>query len=130
MSEQLIPKKELDVILENRLLKLKGSCSNDRDKIKFFLEETAREYAMAHPVELFTNSRDMTYVVPRRIAVFLIRDQMNIAFTKIGDLFGYKDHTASFHAYRVVQEEVDVNESLCITCDKIVKRVKDRIKDL
>lgn len=130
MSEVSIPVAELDSILASRLMKLKGSSSDDRECVRFFLEETSNEYAMAHPTELFTNSRDMTYVVPRRVALFLIRQQLNVSFPKLSALFGYKDHTASYHAYQVVQDEVDMNISLRITCDKISNKVRDRIKEL
>lgn len=127
MSEKKYSKKYLDDLFEGKIKRLKGQPSYVRDHVRVVLSETAKEYNLTHPIELFTNTREMTYVKPRRVALTLVRDLVGLPFTGIASLFGFKDHTAPLHAYKLVRAEMEAGPALCRTVRNILECV-DKIQ--
>jgi len=127
MSEKKYSKKYLDAFFETKIKRLKGQPTYVRDHVRAILSETAKEYNLTHPIELFTNSRDMMYVAPRRISVALVRDKLGFSYTTLSNLIGYKNHTAVIHAVKIVQEELQNSPALCRTVRNILDRV-DKIQ--
>ncbi|MEI6806157.1 MAG: ORF6N domain-containing protein [Myxococcaceae bacterium] len=52
--------------------------------------------------DLKSARRTKTISLPRQIAIYLIRTQMQISFAEIGSHFGQRDHTTIMHAYRKI----------------------------
>jgi chromosomal replication initiation ATPase DnaA len=127
MKEKKYTRKFLDALFASKVLRLKGQPSYVRDRITLLLVETSKEYNMTHPVELFTDSLEWAYVKPRRVALTLIRDVVDLPFSTIAVLFGFKDHTAPLHAYHLVRAEMDAGPSLCRTVRNILQSV-DKIE--
>lgn len=57
-------------------------------------------------------SRKREYVVPRQVAMFLIRDMAEASLNQIGDLFGGKDHTTVLHACQKVEKALKDDNKL------------------
>ena len=60
----------------------------------------------------------------RHIAMYLIRDMLDVSLKKIGDMFGGKDHTTVMSAISKVDKELKTNESL----KEVVAELKKRLK--
>jgi chromosomal replication initiator protein len=55
---------------------------------------------------LCSKKRTKELTVPRQIAMFLIREQLDLPLVEIGRLFGGRDHSTVIHAINKVQEDV------------------------
>jgi len=50
-------------------------------------------------------TKDLT--VPRQVAMFLIKDALDMSLVRIGELFGGRDHSTVIHSIRKVEEEME-----------------------
>ena len=50
-------------------------------------------------------------VEPRQIAMYLLRDILNMSYPFIGEKFG-RDHTTAIHSYEKINQEVNKNSIL------------------
>jgi len=57
-------------------------------------------------VDLTGKSRKKELVVPRQIAMFLMRAEINTSFPTIGNEFGGRDHTTAIHACNKIAGEI------------------------
>jgi chromosomal replication initiator protein len=53
--------------------------------------------------ELTGKKRNQEIVVPRQICIYLLREEMDLPYTQIGDLMGGRDHTTIMHDYKKVK---------------------------
>ena len=60
----------------------------------------------------------------RHIAMYLIRQMLDVPLKKIGDMFGGKDHTTVMSAISKVDKELKTNESLKEVVTELEKRLK------
>ncbi len=44
--------------------------------------------------------------------MFLLRQELNIPFSAIGDLLGGRDHTTALHAFEKINKAKDINNRL------------------
>lgn len=56
--------------------------------------------------------RDKHIVMPRQIAMFLIRQETQASLLEIGQLFGGRDHSTVLHACEKIDREVNINPTL------------------
>ena len=59
--------------------------------------------------ELVGHSRQRELILPRQIAIYLIREQTNKSLPEIGKIMGGKDHTTVLHSQRKIASEIKVN---------------------
>jgi len=62
--------------------------------------------------ELTGDSRKKDLVLPRQVAIFLIREELNTSYPSIGHELGGRDHTTAIHAYNKILQEKKENERL------------------
>uniref|UniRef100_A0A7C4TPV4 Chromosomal replication initiator protein DnaA n=1 Tax=candidate division WWE3 bacterium TaxID=2053526 RepID=A0A7C4TPV4_UNCKA len=78
---------------------------------KQILEKTADFYDIG--VEEITGSkRDKEIVVPRQIAMYIMREELHLSYPKIAVEVGKKDHTTIMHGVEKIEKEIDSNEQL------------------
>jgi chromosomal replication initiator protein len=56
--------------------------------------------------------RDRAIVVPRQIAMYLMREETDVSLLRIGAELGGRDHSTVLHACRKIDQEVARNEEL------------------
>ena len=71
--------------------------------------------------DLSSASRKKELVLPRQIAIYLIRDRFNIPLQKIGEHFGARDHTTIAHACGKVETMIDTDWTVKQDIDNIMK---------
>lgn len=76
---------------------------------KIIIEAVAKFYDV-EIVDLIGKSRKKELVIPRQIAMFLMREEINTSFPTIGHEFGGRDHTTAIHACNKVNGEVKQNQ--------------------
>ncbi len=67
--------------------------------------------------------RKKEIVVPRQIAMYLLRTEMGVPFMKIGDLFGGRDHTTAMHSVEKITNELSNSESLRVDIAALKKQL-------
>ncbi|NIP79805.1 MAG: chromosomal replication initiator protein DnaA, partial [Gemmatimonadetes bacterium] len=56
--------------------------------------------------------RTKEVTVPRQIAMFLMRELLDLPLSRIGDHFGGRDHSTVIHSINKVEEEIGEDEGL------------------
>ncbi len=86
------------------------------------IERTARHFQI--PVEdILGPKRDKDIVVPRQIAMYMLRSELHLSFPKIARELGRKDHTTAIHSIEKIEKEsrIDADIRAAIT------QIKDRL---
>jgi chromosomal replication initiator protein len=61
---------------------------------------------------LRSSKRDRAIVVPRQIAMFLIREETDISLLRIGAELGGRDHSTVLHACDKINRELATNDEM------------------
>lgn len=57
-------------------------------------------------------SRQKELVVPRQIAMYLLREELKSSYPSIGHDMGNRDHTTAMHAYEKIRNAIDTDEKI------------------
>jgi chromosomal replication initiator protein len=69
------------------------------------VEKTAR-YFQVQLDDLLSPKRDKEIVVPRQVAMYLLRSELRLSYPKIARELGRKDHTTAIHSVDKIEKEV------------------------
>lgn len=89
---------------------------------KAIVERTAR-YFQVTPEEILGPKRDKDIVVPRQIAMYLLRSELHLSFPKIARELGRKDHTTAIHSIDKIEKEYATNEEIRNAIDDIKESI-------
>lgn len=68
------------------------------------IERTARHFQI--PIEdILGPKRDKDIVVPRQVAMYMLRSELHLSFPKIARELGRKDHTTAIHSIEKIEKE-------------------------
>ncbi len=76
------------------------------------IAETVAEYYRITFDALCSKQRDKYIVMPRQIAMYLIRQETQISLLEIGQLLGGRDHSTVLHACEKIERAVNINPTL------------------
>ncbi len=89
---------------------------------KVIIEKTARHFQL--PIEDITGpKRDKEIVVPRQIAMYLLRSELHMSFPKVAHELGRKDHTTAIHSVEKIERELQFDLDL----KHHISEIKDRL---
>lgn len=79
------------------------------------IERTARHFQI--PVEdILGPKRDKDIVIPRQVAMYMLRSELHLSFPKIARELGRKDHTTAMHSIEKIEKEsrldADIREAI------------------
>jgi chromosomal replication initiator protein len=87
---------------------------------KQIIEKTAKYFQV--PLEdILGSKRDKDIVVPRQVAMYMLREELHMSFPKIAQELGRKDHTTAMHSVEKISREA--------TIDSIIKSAVSDIKE-
>lgn len=75
---------------------------------KQIIDKTAR-YFQIDPKDICSPKRDRHIVVPRQIAMYLLRNELKLSFPVIAKELGRKDHTTAMHSVEKITRESKLN---------------------
>lgn len=85
---------------------------------KQIIERTARHFQI--PVEdIVGPKRDKDIVVPRQIAMYMLRNELKLSFPKIARELGRKDHTTAIHSVDKIDKESRTDANLRMAISEI-----------
>ena len=73
--------------------------------------------------DLKGKSRARKVLIPRQVAMYLLREDLRLSFPQIGRLFGGKDHTTVMHAWQKTARAYEEDEAL----RKRIQRIRERM---
>jgi chromosomal replication initiator protein len=89
---------------------------------KQIIERTAKHFQI--PMEdILGPKRDKDIVVPRQIAMYILRSELHLSFPKIARELGRKDHTTAIHSVEKIEKESRLDASLRSTISEIKERL-------
>ena len=97
------------------------SVSKTRPKhlsAKQIIERTARHFQIPFE-DIVGPKRDKDIVVPRQIAMYMLRNELKLSFPKIAKELGRKDHTTAIHSVEKINKEARVDASLRMAITEI-----------
>lgn len=89
---------------------------------KQIIERTARHFQI--PLEeILGPKRDKDIVVPRQIAMYMLRSELHLSFPKIARELGRKDHTTAIHSVEKIEKEVNYDSDI----KEAITQIKERL---
>lgn len=89
---------------------------------KQIIEHTAKHFQI--PIDDITGpKRDKDIVVPRQIAMYILRNELNLSFPKIARELGRKDHTTAIHSVEKIDKESKLDPSVRMAIADIKERL-------
>jgi chromosomal replication initiator protein len=70
---------------------------------KQIIERTARYFQLSSE-EICSPKRDKYIIVPRQIAMYLLRSELHLSFPRIAQELGRKDHTTAIHSVEKIEK--------------------------
>ncbi|PIT97021.1 chromosomal replication initiator protein DnaA [Candidatus Berkelbacteria bacterium CG10_big_fil_rev_8_21_14_0_10_41_12] len=109
--------KIVEEIIDNTLQEKSSNVSSGK-----IIKAVADFYEMS-PKELTERSRKKNIVEPRQIAMFLMRDILDMSYPNIGEKLGKRDHTTAIYAYEKISQEITKKQSF----NQKITNIKDLI---
>lgn len=89
---------------------------------KQIIERTAKHFQV--PIEdILGPKRDKDIVMPRQIAMYMLRSELHLSFPKIAHELGRKDHTTAIHSVEKITKESQIDASL----KNAISEIKERL---
>lgn len=88
-----------------------GSVRHSRPQYvtpKQIIDKTARHFQI-DAKEICSPKRDKHIVVPRQIAMYLLRSELHLSFPKIAGELGRKDHTTAIHSVEKIEKAIKLD---------------------
>ena len=86
------------------------------------IERTAKHFHISIE-EILGPKRDKDIVVPRQIAMYMLRSELHLSFPKIAHELGRKDHTTAIHSIEKIERELGYDGSI----KQYVGELKERL---
>jgi chromosomal replication initiator protein len=78
---------------------------------RHIVEKTARHFNITTE-DIIGSKRDKYIVVPRQVAMYLLRNELKLSFPNIAKELGRKDHTTAMHSYKKIEKDSVLTPSL------------------
>jgi len=89
---------------------------------KHIIERTARHFQI--PLEeILGPKRDKDIVVPRQVAMYMLRSELHLSFPKIAHELGRKDHTTAIHSVEKIENESRLDSNI----RNAIAEIKERL---
>ena len=89
---------------------------------KQIIERTAKHFQI--PMEdILGPKRDKDIVVPRQVAMYMLRSELHLSFPKIARELGRKDHTTAIHSVEKIEKEVGFDADIRAAVAEIKERL-------
>lgn len=75
---------------------------------KQIIDRTSKHFQLSSE-EMCSEKRDKHIVVPRQIAMYLLRSELHLSFPKIAGELGRKDHTTAIHSVEKIEKAIKLD---------------------
>ncbi len=115
----------VSITMENAKEALKDMIYPDKPKeiTPSLIVEVVAEHFGITTDDIISKRRNSEFVIPRQIAMYLIRDLTDYSLANIGKVLGKKDHTTVMHGVEKIEKEVETNSELRNKIEIIKKKI-------
>lgn len=78
---------------------------------KQIIERTAKHFQISVD-EIMSAKRDKDIVMPRQVAMYILRNELHLSFPKIARELGRKDHTTAIHSVEKIEKEMNTDNDI------------------
>jgi chromosomal replication initiator protein len=89
---------------------------------KQVIERTARHFQISID-DIVGPKRDKDIVVPRQVAMYMLRSELHLSFPKIAQELGRKDHTTAMHSVEKIEKESHFDTDI----RDAIKEIRERL---
>jgi chromosomal replication initiator protein len=89
---------------------------------KQIIERTAKYFQISID-DILGPKRDKDIVVPRQVAMYILRSELHLSFPKIARELGRKDHTTAIHSVEKIEKEMSYDNEIRTA----INEIKDRL---
>jgi len=89
---------------------------------KQIIERTAKYFQISVD-DILGPKRDKDIVVPRQVAMYILRSELHLSFPKIARELGRKDHTTAIHSVEKIEKELSFDSEI----KTAITEIKDRL---
>lgn len=112
----------LDLAKEALDVLIKAKNPNSKNNYDDALSVIANTYSISL-ADLLGKSRNSKYVLPRHIAMYILKTNYNLTYSKIGSILNGRDHTTVMNGCNRIEEEIKTNSQLKMAIETILKKV-------
>jgi len=87
------------------------------------IQSVVSDYYSITVDELIGKNRSFKYTLPRHIAMYLIKSVYDVPYSRIGDMFGGRDHTSVISAFNKIKDQLEIDTELKKAVNDIVKKL-------
>lgn len=88
------------------------------------IQQIVAKHFGINPLELKTRKRVKNIVLPRQIAMYIIRERTHLSLPEIGQFFGGKDHTTVLYAHKKIKQDLQINSEMKVIIEKLLTEIK------
>ncbi len=112
---------EPDILIANTMFEgTRGRPKHISSRV--IIERTAKHFHISID-DILGPKRDKDIVVPRQIAMYMLRSELHLSFPKIAHELGRKDHTTAIHSIEKIQREISYDGPI----RQYVNELKERL---
>ncbi len=89
---------------------------------KQIIERTAKHFQVSME-DIMGPKRDKDIVVPRQVAMYILRSELHMSFPKIARELGRKDHTTAIHSVEKINKEMAFDTDIRSAINEIKERL-------
>jgi chromosomal replication initiator protein len=89
---------------------------------KLIIDKTAA-YFDVQPEDIIGPRRDKDIVLPRQIAMYLMRSELNLSHPKIAHHVGGRDHTTAMHSIKKIERLIETDDDLRTEINQVKERI-------
>lgn len=86
------------------------------------IERTAKHFQVSIE-DILGPKRDKDIVVPRQIAMYMLRSELHLSFPKIAHELGRKDHTTAIHSIEKIQRELSYESQIRSSVNELKEKL-------
>lgn len=112
MAYQQLHRTELTLDVARAAMSSLGNDTRETRLTSRQIAQTVADYYRISLEDMCGKQRDKHIVVPRQIAMYLIRQDTQTSLIEIGQLFGGRDHSTVLHACEKIDRAINLNPAL------------------
>jgi len=112
MAYQQLHRTELTMEVARAAMSSLGNDTRESHLTSKQIAQAVAEYYHISLQDMCGKQRDKHIVMPRQIAMYLIRQETQVSLLEIGQLFGGRDHSTVLHACEKIDRAVNLNPTL------------------
>lgn len=121
-SEVYNKEPSLELAKEALEVLIKAQQAQGKNNYEAALSIISNTYSIS-TADLLGKARNAKYVLPRHIAMYILKTHYDFTYSKIGTIFNGRDHTTVMNGCTKIEEELKSNAQLKMAIDTILKKI-------